>query len=138
MTNSLPVLACAIFLVAAFVWLVFLFRAPSHLKRVLVISQEAAAVLRNPAASDDEKEKMAQRSSVKMFGMFFLILLSFAGALLAPVAVIWLLSLTHLVSFQAVMAMTMSVTFLVTCTVLGCAWWLLWPRLRGIWASPTK
>jgi hypothetical protein len=137
-TSSLPVLLGAIFIVVAFVGLIFVFRAPAHLKRALAVSQEAAAVLRNPEATDDDKEKAAQRSSVQLFGQFFLIMASFAGALLAPVGVIWLLDLAHILSLQAVLAQTMSVTFLVACTVIGCAIAFALPRLRARRAGADK
>ena len=130
MTNNAPALIGALFIVAAFVWLLMVFRAPSHVKRVLAVSQEAAAALQAANATDEEKERAAQQSSLKLFGLFFLILISFSGAVLAPVAVLWVLDRLHLVSLKAILATTMSVTFLVTVTVVGCAAAFLWPKLR--------
>jgi len=133
-TNELVAWAGAIFLVVAFVWLVFLFKAPSHLKRVLEVSQGATAALGDPNATDEDKEKAAQQSSMQLFGLFLLILASFAGALLLPVAALWLLGKVHLISFDAVMALATSITFLVGATVVGCAIAFVLPRLRALQA----
>ncbi len=130
MTNDLAADAGAVFLVVAFVWLFFLFRTPVLVKRVLAVSQGAAAALRNPNATDDEKEKAAQRSSVELFRLFLLIALVFASALLTPVTVLWLLDVANLVPLHAVISITMSPGFLVTCTVAGGAIGLVWPRVR--------
>src|SRR5258708_34754304 len=129
-TSDVAADAGAVFLVVAFVWLFFLFRAPLLVKRVLIVSQGAAAALRNPSATDDEKERAAQRSSAELFGLFFLMVFTFAGALLAPVAVLWLLDVAKLVPLHAVISVTMSLSFLVTCTVAGCAVGFVWPRVR--------
>jgi hypothetical protein len=137
-TNEVIAVGGGVFLVVAFVWLLFVFRAPAHLKQVLAVSQEASAILRDSTATDDAKEQMAQKCSVKLFGLFLLIVLTFVGALLAPVAVLWVLDFLHLISLPAVIHMTTSVTFLVTCTVVGCLISFLWPRLRARWTPRAK
>lgn len=125
----------AVFVVCAAVWLVFLFRAPVHLKNALAVSKTAAAVLGDPAATDDDKEKAAQRCSAQLFGLFLLILFSFVGALLAPLGVLWALDRVGLISLHAALGMLMSVRFLIITTVVGTAIGVLWPRFRALGAS---
>ena len=125
----------AVFVVCAAVWLVFVFRAPAHLKNALAVAKAAAAALRDPAATDDDKEKAAQRCSTQLFGLFLLILFSFVGALLAPVGVLWGLDRLGLISLHAALGMLMSVRFLIVTTVIGTAVGALWPRLRALGAS---
>jgi hypothetical protein len=136
--SDLAAYAGATFLVVAFIWLLFVFRAPAHLKRVLAVSQEAATALRDPNATDDEKEKIAQRSSGQLFGLFLLLVLTFAGALIAPAGVLWLLDLAHVISLHSVIAASMSVGFLVTATIVGCAVSFVLPKLRALGRSPAK
>lgn len=126
---------CAVFVVCAAVWLVLVFRAPAHLKNALAVSQTAAAALRDPGATDDDKEKAAQQCSAQLFGLFLLILFSFVGALLAPVGVLWVLDRFGLISLHAALSMLMSVRFLVITTVVGSAVGLFWPRLRALRTS---
>jgi len=136
--SDLTAYAGATFLVVAFIWLLFAFRVPAHLKRVMAVSQEAAKVMGDPNATDDEKEKTAQKSSGQLFGLFLLLVLTFAGALLVPAGVLWLLDVVHLLSLQRVIAVSMSVGFLVTATVVGCAVSFLLPKLRSLGRSPVK
>ena len=75
--------------------------------------------LRDAALSDDQKEALMQKQSLQLFGLFFMILACVAGALLAPIGVLWVLDRMKVVSLEAVLKITMSVSFLVGCTLVG-------------------
>lgn len=58
---------------AAFMGLLKLLRVDTSAVEVLAISRRATAVLRNPRLSDDVKERMARRYSLRLLARFFLI-----------------------------------------------------------------
>ena len=58
---------------AVFMGLLKLLRVDTSAVEVLAISRRATAILRNPRLSDDVKERMARRYSLRLLGRFFLI-----------------------------------------------------------------
>ena len=113
---------------AAFV-LVLAFRMPAQARRAMAISRAAAAGLRDPALDERAKERLAQKSSIELSILFFGITLGVAGAVAAPLAVLWLLDQLRLASLRAVTEIAMSPLFLVACTVAAMAYGAVTKRL---------
>jgi hypothetical protein len=124
-----PLLGASFLVVVAIVLLLAL-KAPARIQQVLVVSHESMAHVRNKDLSDDEKEKLMQQSSLRMFGLFFVIMAIFAVAFLAPTAVLWGLDKAGVLSLQAVLDFAISIPFLVGTTVVGTAVWLVVRALR--------
>ena len=61
----------ACFSLAVFMVLLKLLRADSNAVEALAISRRATTILRNPRLSDDVKEKMARRYSLRLLARFF-------------------------------------------------------------------
>ena len=61
----------ACFSLAVFMVLLKLLRADSNAVEALAISRRATMILRNPRLSDDVKEKMARRYSLRLLARFF-------------------------------------------------------------------
>ena len=59
--------------IVAFMALLKLMRVDAIAREVLAISRRAVAQLRDPCVSDDVKERMARRFSLRLLGHFFLI-----------------------------------------------------------------
>ena len=60
---------------ATFMGLLKLLRVDSTSVEVLAISRRATTILRNPRLSDDVKERMARRYSLRLLGRFFFIVI---------------------------------------------------------------
>jgi hypothetical protein len=112
-------LAGAVFIVVAAVWLALALKAPAHVREALIVSRQGMAALQDRALSDDDKEALMQKQSLQLFRLFFLILAVFAVAIGAPVVVLWGLGELGVLSFDEVIRTSISVKFLVGCTVIG-------------------
>ena len=110
--------AGAIFLVIGFVFILKISRLVEKSTRVIDISKQAVAELRNSELSDDAKESAMQSHAKRLFGLFFLITLGGVAAVVLPIAVIWGLDRLELVSIDAVMQVALSWPFFVAVTVL--------------------
>jgi hypothetical protein len=119
-------LAGALFLVVGFVLLVRAFGLIAKCGDVLDLVQSSLGVLREPSLDDDARERALQSHAKRLFALFFLLTAGAALALALPAALIWVLDALGLVSFDAVVDMTLSWQFLLATTLVGtAAWWLM-------------
>lgn len=112
-------LAGAVFIVVAAVWLALALKAPARVREALDVSRDGMSALQDRSLSDDDKEALMQKQSLRLFRLFFLILAVFTIAIGAPVAVLWGLGRLGLLSFDDVIRTSISVKFLVGCTLVG-------------------
>ncbi len=112
-------LAGAVFIVVAAVWLALALKAPARVREALDVSREGMTALQDRSLSDDDKEALMQKQSLRLFRLFFLILAVFVIAIAAPVVVLWGLGKLGVVSFDDVIRTSISVKFLVGCTLVG-------------------
>lgn len=110
--------AAAIFLVIAFIWILKISRIVENSARVVSITRNSIADLRNPALDDDAKEAAMQTHAKHLFGLFFLITIAGASAVLAPLGVIWVLDRFDLLSLDGVVGVTLSWQFLLASTLV--------------------
>ena len=112
--------AGAIFLVVGFIWIFKAFGLVEKSTRVIDISRRAVSDLRDDSLDDDAKESAMQAYAKQLLALFFLITIGGIAAVLLPVAVIWGLDRLQLLSYEAVLGVALSWTFLVATTVLIC------------------
>lgn len=112
-------MAGAVFLVVGFVTLLNVLGVPRRSRLVLDIGRRSVSDLRNPELTDDAKERALQAHSLKLFNLFFQLAVGGAAAIVLPGAVIWLLDRVGIVSFDAVMATTVSWQFLLVSSMVA-------------------
>jgi hypothetical protein len=117
-------LAGATLLVVGFILLSKAFGLIQKSTAVVDVAKLALADLRNSGLDDDAKEIALQRHAKRLFGLFLLLTLGGAAALFLPVGSVWLLEQFGLLSFNAVIDMTLSWKFLLASTLLAIA--VLW------------
>ncbi|QGY39213.1 hypothetical protein GM415_03435 [Pseudodesulfovibrio cashew] len=105
-------------LVLGFVVLLKAFGLVDKANRTIACSKESVDIIRNPGLGDDDKEKALQANSKQLFLLFFQLTLGCAAALLLPAAVVWGLDKAGLMSFDEVVAFTLSWEFLLGTTLL--------------------
>lgn len=112
--------AGAIFLVVGFIWIFKAFGLVEKSTRVVDISRRAVSDLRDDSLDDDAKESAMQDYAKQLLALFFLITIGGIAAVLLPAAVIWGLDRLQLLSYEAVLGVALSWTFLLATTVLIC------------------
>ncbi len=105
-------------LVIGFILCMKLFGLVEKANKVLILSQDSMAVLRNTDMEDAAKETAMQTNALKLFGLFFTLTLGCAAALGLPIALVWLLSLADIMPFDSVIIFTLSWKFLLASTLL--------------------
>jgi hypothetical protein len=119
-------LAGAILLVVGFVLLVRMFGLIGKCRHVFELVESSLAVLRDPSLDDDAREHALQSHAKQLFALFFLLTAGAVLALALPAGVIWILDALRIVSFRAVVDLTLSWQFLLATTLIGVvAWWLM-------------
>ena len=108
----------AIFLVIGFIFILRIARLVDKSTRVIGISKQAVAELRDTEMSDDDKESNMQSYAKHLIGLFFLITIGGIAAVFLPIAVIWGLDRLNLVSIDAVLDVAMSWPFVFATTIL--------------------
>jgi len=111
--------AAAAFLVIAFLVLLQLQRVPARVAEIGATSKAALRTLRDPAASDAEKEQRMRSSSLQLFALSARISFATLVALALPAAIVALLAAGDLVDFETVLLRTLSWPILVGGTALG-------------------
>ena len=94
-----------------FMILLKVLRVDSGAVEVLAISRRATSVLRNPRLSDDVKEKMARRYSLRLLVRFFFIAIPSAIAGGAALAVLMLMDTLNVVTLDDSTAVLTNWTF---------------------------
>jgi hypothetical protein len=109
----------AILVVVVFAWLIYVFGLVQTAKRALAIGRCAAQTLANNELSDAEKEKIMQSSSLSLFGLLGMLLLSTSGALLIPIGFIWFAQMASLVTLDGVIGWLSRWDFVAGASVVG-------------------
>ena len=115
----------AIAVVLIFSLLVHVTRLADFTRQAIAVSKHAAAVVRDPARTDDEKEREVQGDTIKLLRLLSLLIAGSVVALAVPVALLWLASRFGWVGFDATMALFVRWDFLVAATVVGVAAYLV-------------
>lgn len=105
-------------LVLGFIFLLKAFGLPEMARGVFASSKDSVSIIRNPDMDDDAKEVALQQKAKTLFWLFILLTLGCAAALLLPAGVVWLLDAIGLMSFDQVIAFTLSWEFILATTVL--------------------
>lgn len=112
MSATVAAWAGAAFIIIAFGWLLVRFNLVEMAAAVSRESRASVAVMRNPALGDDAKERLMQAAAKAMFGLFAKLTFGLAAALALPMALVWLVSKTGLLSFDQVIAVSLTWPFL--------------------------
>ena len=121
----------AVSIVVVFVLFLQLFKVVSSSKQVVHLAKTAAGVVKDKTLSDLEKEKAMQSYSVSLFKYFFMIAIGCALALCIPLGLVWGFDRLGLMSFDRVLAITLSWQFILATTLLGGLGYFLVARERG-------
>src|SRR5262245_43286282 len=105
-------------LLAAFVFLARVFGLTERSRRVLVTTRESMAVMRTASMSDDQKEAALQANAIALFKSFFTLSIGLALAALLPAALLWLCDRLGWLSFERVLAVSLSPPFLIVSGVI--------------------
>ena len=100
-------------LLAAFVVLARAFGLTERSRKVLATTRESMAVMRTASMSDDQKEAALQANAIALFKSFFILSAGLAVAALLPAGVLWLGDRLGWLSFDRVLAVSLSPAFLV-------------------------
>jgi uncharacterized oligopeptide transporter (OPT) family protein len=110
--------AGAIFLVVGFIFILKITKLVDKSYRVIDISRQSMAVLRNADMSEDDKESAMQSHAKQLAGLFFLITIGGLAAIFLPLALIWGLDYLNLISVDAVLQVAFSWTFIGVTTIV--------------------
>ncbi len=110
--------AGAIFLVIGFVFVLKVLKLVEKSTRVVNISKQAVAELRDTELSEDAKEAAMQSHAVQLLGLFVLITIGGIAAIFLPLAIVWGLDRLQLVSLDGVLEVAFSWPFIIAATVL--------------------
>jgi hypothetical protein len=89
------------------------------------LARRSMADLRDPALDDDAKEAAMRAYAAQLFWLFAVLTLGSAVALAIPLAILYLLDVTHLLSLAAVLETVVQWPFIVATVVLYVAGWLI-------------
>lgn len=110
--------AGALFLVIGFVFILKIAGLVEKATRVISISKQAFAVLRDAGMSDDEKEILMQDHAKQLALLFFLLTVGGIAAVFLPFAVIWAFDLAGWISVDAVLAVALSWPFITATSIV--------------------
>lgn len=98
-------------------------------REVVELARRSVSDLRNPELDDEAKEAAMRGYAKRLFGLFLILTLGSAVAVLIPVGVVYLLDVANLVSFTAVLETTVTWQFIAGTVVLYLVvWWVLRKR----------
>ena len=120
----------AVLVVVLFVVLLDVLKVVDQARSAISISRRSMETMRNSALDDDTKERELQKGALGMFRLMITMLISFSIALVAPMAVIWVLDRSGLMSLHGVSTMLVRWDFMLGATVLGVALFVVLNR-RG-------
>jgi hypothetical protein len=102
-----------------------LFGLPGTAARALGTSRAAFGSMRDPALSEEQKERTVRAASLSLMGAFFSLGIRGVGALLAALLPTLVLDLMGLVETRVVSRWLVSLEGIVMVSVLATAWFLL-------------
>ena len=109
----------AVLVVVLFVVLLDVLKVVEQARSAIAISRNSMETMRNAELDDDTKERELQKGAIALFRLMLTMLVSFATALVAPMAVVWLLDRAGFMSLGGVSAMLVRWDFMFGATVLG-------------------
>ena len=121
----------AIALVLSFVILFQLLGLGKNSGDVIRISRYSMKIISSSKLSDEQKESRLQKNSQNLFGLFFILALKLAIAILIPLAILWLGDRWGWLSLSAVLDATVSPVFLIVSSILAIAVLCLKPNKKS-------
>ena len=109
----------AIILVVGFLVLIQLLGVTNKSKYVVRIALHSMKIIGSSHLSDEQKESKLRKNSLRLFGLFFILVSGGAIAILIPLVVLWLGDRLGYLSLSAVLATTVSPVFLFISTVIA-------------------
>ncbi len=121
----------AIILVVGFIGLFQLLGLTEKSKEAIAIAHQSTEIIRSAQLSDEQKESRLQKNSQKLFGLFFILAVNGAIAILIPLGILWLGDRLDWLSLDAAIETTLSPTFLVVSGILAIALLCLKPDQKS-------
>lgn len=112
-------LIAACLIVVGFVIIFKVLRLPYQVSQMGKLARGSLSVMADVSMEDEDKEKRMQKMALQLFALFFTITVSAFASLFLPVGGVWLADQQGLVSFDAVLDMTLSWEFILGTTVVG-------------------
>ena len=109
----------AAFLFISFILLVRVFGLVQKSQQVLTITRQAMEIVGNKNMDDDEKEKALRRHSLKLFGLFGLLLTGGAAAVFLPIGILWLADRAGWLALEPVFERVLSPVFLISAGLIS-------------------
>jgi hypothetical protein len=110
--------AGALFLVIGFIVILKIAGLVERSTRVIAISKQAIAVLRDEGMSDDEKESLMQGHAKQLAGLFFFLTIGGLAAVFLPFALILVFDQAGWLSVDSVVEVALSWPFITATTVV--------------------
>ena len=123
-------IAGAVLVVLLFAALLHVFRTVELTRDVTDIANSSLETIRSSELKDRQKETIVQQNTVKLIKLLVVLVLTSAAALLPPLVVIWLVALSGLWSYDAVLALLLSWEFMLAAAFIGVGAYLAIGRLR--------
>jgi len=111
----------AILVVVPFSVLIHVFRLVETTKEVINIARQSLETMRNDQLGEDEKEIIAQKNALKLFGLLGVLLAGSVSAILFPLLLIRLSELIGWFSLDGVLIMLQRWDFMIGAVFLGLA-----------------
>jgi len=111
-------------LVVGFVVLIKYLKVIEKSSRVLLIARQSVSIIRDTNNSDLQKEIAMQKYSKELLFLFLVIMAGSALAVIIPTALVWLMDLSGILSFQNVIEVVLSWRFIVSSIIISV--FLLW------------
>ena len=102
----------AIILVIGFLVLIKYLKVIEKSSKVIGIAKQSIVIVRDSESSDLQKEKAMQKYAKELLLLFLFIVVGSLLALAIPTALVWLMELSGLLSFQSVIDTTLSWEFI--------------------------
>lgn len=109
----------ATLLVVSFLILIQVFGLIEKSKDVVDMAHRSLDVIRSPRLTEEEKESLLQENSKQLFGLFFILALCGAAALLLPLLLLWFGDRLGWLSLSKVFDTLVSPGFLIASTILA-------------------
>lgn len=121
----------ASFIVIAFAFLLVRLRVVSSSREVIALSRQAMAVITDQALTDRDKEQRLQAYAGALLKAFLFIVAGSAAAVGVPVLLVWALEFAGVLQLNAVLAVTVSWSFLLAATLVSVPLFYLLSRNKG-------
>lgn len=108
----------AIVIVIAFIYLIKRLHLIENSVKVVRVSKQAVADIKNPELSDDDKEVLVQKHALLLLKLFLILTITAIIALAVPLGLIMAMDYATIMSFDNVVSITLSTWFLILSTVI--------------------